>query len=93
MKDKNDKKTGDLLKSENTIRQQRFREKMRAEGKAWKSVWVDEDSYNKGMMDGKKAWDNGESLNDYLGQVIEDQHYDVLGYAMGFERGCKAPKE
>lgn len=92
-KDTADKKTGDLLMKPNARRQAEFKAKMRAQGKLWKSVWVDGDSFEKGMEDGKKAWSTGESLIDYLPRVVEDQHYDVLGYVMGFERGCKAPKE
>ncbi|MFA6701021.1 MAG: hypothetical protein WCS28_12735 [Thiomicrospira sp.] len=92
-KDKSDTKTGDLLRTKNAQNQAVYKAKMRAEGKALKAVWVDVDSFDKGLADGKKAWDNGESVNDYLPQVIEEQHYDVLGYVMGFERGCRAPKE
>lgn len=91
-KDAADKKTGDLLKTPNARRQAEFKAKMRAEGKVQKTEWVDGDSFEKGFADGQKAWYNGEMLMDYLPKILEEQHYDVVGYLMGFEKGCTAAK-
>jgi hypothetical protein len=91
-KDTHDKKTGDLLKTPNARRQAEFKAKMRAEGKAQKTEWVDFDSFEKGLADGQKAWKSGQTLNDYINKIVTEQHYDVLGYVMGFKKGCTAAK-
>jgi len=92
-KDTADKKTRDLLQTPNARRQAEFKAKMRADGKIQKTEWVDAESFEKGFEDGKKAWENGESLADYVHEVIIEQYHDVLGYVMGFEKGCRKPKD
>lgn len=91
-KDKNDKKTGNLFQTPNARRQATFKEKMRAEGKIQKTVWVDSDSFDEGFSTGLQAWSSGESAQDLLPRIHEEQHYDVVGWLLGFENGLAKGK-
>ena len=91
-KDKHDQKTGNLLQTPNARRQATFKEKMRAEGKVQKTVWVDSDSFDAGFSAGLRAWASGESAQDLLPKIHEDQHYDVVGWLLGFEKGLEKGK-
>ena len=88
-KDKHDKKTGNLLQTPNARRQATFKEKMRAEGKVQKTVWVDSDSFEAGFSAGAHAWGTGESEQDFLPQIVTDQHFAVGAWVLGFERGLE----
>jgi hypothetical protein len=91
-KDTSDKRTGDLLKTPNAARQAVFKERMRAEGKAQKTVWVDAESFEAGQAAAREALDTGASIQDFLPRVIAEQYFSLDGWILGFEGVMKTPK-
>lgn len=89
MKDKHDTRTQNLLVTKNAQHQRDFKERMKAEGKKQKQLWIDVDSFERGRMDGKKAFYDGAMLIDYLNEIVIEQHYCVLSYVAGFESEMK----